>query len=267
MFLRNKKCSNCETYYDPALKKCPKCYKLNELHPSREISDKLFYLHPVAQIGTFLVGFAYAGMLLAEIFGAIFVSRLDGDGIFKNAVLITLVYVLMLGGVLAITFTTRRSSFIKKYKRALDYIYGIGYAATLLLAGIVIANLVNIFYQVSNNANQEAAVDFATGYPILAFFVLGFLGPICEEFTYRIGLYSFLRRINKYLAFVITTLIFAFIHFNFTKNMADELWALPTYITLGFILTLAYEHRGPACSMTAHILYNLVSFALMLIVK
>jgi hypothetical protein len=44
----------------------------------------------------------------------------------------------------------------------------------------------------------------------------------------------------------------------------NELWSLPSYRISGFILTLAYEHRGPAWSMTAHVLYNIFAFLIML---
>ena len=58
-----------------------------------------------------------------------------------------------------------------------------------------------------------------------------------------------------------TVIVFAFIHFDFdAADMANELWAIPSYIVAGAVLTLAYEHRGPACSMTAHVLYNIFAF-------
>ena len=63
--------------------------------------------------------------------------------------------------------------------------------------------------------------------------------------------------------------VFAFIHFDFeaigTPEIVEELWSLPSYLVSGLILTIAYEHRGPACSMTAHVLYNLFAFALMFV--
>ena len=60
-------------------------------------------------------------------------------------------------------------------------------------------------------------------------------------------------------------MIFALIHFDFqAENIVNELWALPTYLVSGVILGLAYEHRGPACSMTAHLIYNLFAFIVML---
>ena len=130
---------------------------------------------------------------------------------------------------------------------------------------LAFSSIISIFHEVSDNVNQTAAIEYAQNYPIIAFFVVGIIGPVCEELTYRVGLYSFLRRINKYLAFTVTTIIFAFIHFNFdAADIVNELWSLPSYLLAGFILTLAYEHRGPACSMTAHVLYNVFAFLVIL---
>ena len=71
--------------------------------------------------------------------------------------------------------------------------------------------------------------------------------------------------IFKYLAIIISSIVFALIHFSFKQEtIVNELWSLPTYIVSGVILALAYEHKGPACSMTAHILYNTLAFIVML---
>ena len=268
MLLKDKKCPNCDGYYDPTLKKCPPCYKSNELYLNRQVSDKIIFFHPLAQIGLFLVGFAYAGMLLMELILSFFVAYVDGSDIFKETLIILFTYLMMLGSLAVIALAARRKEFFSKYKRPLDYIYGVVYAITIVVASLMLSSLISIFHVAEDNANQQTAILIVKNYPIIAFFVLGFLGPICEELTYRIGLYSFFRRINKYLAFIVTIVLFALIHFDFTAIGTDklvyELWALPSYLVAGFVLTLAYEHRGPACSMTAHVLYNIFAFTLML---
>ena len=265
MLLNRKKCPNCGAYYDPTLEKCPECHKHNELYLDRQITDKVAFMHPVAQIGLFLGGFSYAGMLLIQIIVSLVILSFINDKEVLNAALITSTYILMLGGLFFIVFFTRRQHFFSKYKRKIDYIYGVAYAVTLVLVGLLVSNLVSIFYQASDNVNQQAATSFSKNYPILAFFVIGILGPICEELTYRVGLYSFLRRINKYLALAVTTIVFALIHFDFeAKDMINELWSIPSYLVAGAILTLAYEHRGPACSMLAHVLYNVFAFTMIL---
>ncbi|MBP5575131.1 MAG: CPBP family intramembrane metalloprotease [Bacilli bacterium] len=261
MLLKRKKCPNCGAYYDPTLEKCPGCHKHNELYLNREINDKIAFMHPVAQIGLFLGGFALTGMLLIELIISILFKDAIPDKDRFNAVLISCTYILMTGGLFFIIFFTRRNHFFSKYRRNIDYIYGLAYAITLVFVSSLVGNITSLFYQVTDNVNQSTAVIFSKNYPLLAFFVIGILGPVCEELTYRVGLYSFLRRINKYLALAITVIVFAFIHFDFdAADMVNELWSIPSYIAAGVVLTIAYEHRGPACSMVAHVLYNIFAF-------
>ena len=263
MLFGDKKCDNCETYYDATLKECPSCHKSNELYKRNGLSDSLIFFHPFAQIGLFLGGFGYAGMLIIELIAVLLFGNLVGndDEVYRSAVLLVITYTLMFCGLLAIIIFTKRDLFFSKYKRSLDYIYGVGYAATIILISSLVSIIVSLFYQGGDNLNQETAVTISQNYPLLAFFIIGILGPICEELTYRVGLYSFLRRINKYLAFGITMIVFALIHFSFNADdLVGELWSLPAYVLSGAILTLAYEHRGPACSMTAHVVYNTVAF-------
>ena len=261
MLLKRKKCPNCGAYYDPTLEKCPACHKHNELYLNREINDKIAFMHPVAQIGLFLGGFALAGMLIIEIIFTLLLKNAFTDKTALESTVLSCTYITMLGGLGFIVFLTRRKHFLSKYTRKIDYIYGLAYMLTLILVSSLVSAFVALFHEATDNVNQSTAVVFVKNYPLLAFFVIGILGPLCEELTYRVGLYSFLRRINKYLAFIVTIIVFALIHFDFDAiDMVNELWALPSYIVAGAILTLAYEHRGPACSMAAHVCYNIFAF-------
>lgn len=263
MLLNSKKCSNCAGYYDPTLNECPACHKTNELYEQRRVPDSIMFYHPIAQIGLFLAGFAYVGMLLSKIIVALFFKDMF-TGVLQNALLSLFTYILMLGALLVICFTSRRKTFIKKFSRPFDYLFGLGYAAGIFITGYLISLIVGIFYN-DPNTNQVTAESIITNYPIIAIFLIIFLGPICEELTYRVGLYSFLRRINKVLAIIVTTVIFALIHYDFTaENYIAELWSLPSYLSCGLILAFAYEHHGPACSITAHMVYN--AGALLLVV-
>lgn len=268
MLLFNKKCSNCQCYYDETLKECPDCHKSNELYASRDIPESIVFFHPFAQIGLFLCGFAYVGMLLCEVIFTVFFSGIANETL-RDCLILFFTYLLMLGGLLAITLTAkaRRKDFLKSFTRPLDYAWGAAFTGFMLIASLVIGMIVSIFYSGGPNANQEDAIKYVTNYPILMFFVTVFFGPICEELTYRVGLYTFLRRINKILAICVTAIVFAFIHFHFgAKDIAGELWSIPTYLACGALLSIAYEYHGPACSITAHMAFNLIAF-LAIVVK
>ena len=266
MFLFNKKCSNCQAYYDPTLNECPECHKTNELHTRRDIPDSVVFYHPYAQIGLFLCGFAYVGMLLIEIIISLFFSSM-ADSTLKTCLILFFTYLMMLGGLMAIILTGRRKEFFKKFTRPIDYAWGMAYVGFMLAAGLFIGMIVSVFYNGEVNDNQKDAIEYITNYPILMFFTTVLFGPICEELTYRVGLYSFLRRINRVLAFIVASIAFALIHFRFNAvDIVGELWSIPSYLACGFLLCLAYEHRGPACAIMAHLVYNLIAY-LVIIVK
>ena len=259
MLLNNKKCHNCNAYYDPTLYECPQCHKENELYTNRQLSDSVMYYHPIAQIGLFLAGFSYVGMLVSGFIVALVPYGVDDNGL-RGALVILFTYLLMLSALMTISFTSRERIFIKKFKRPYDYLFGLAYAGGIVLFGWIIGLITGMFYK-DPNVNQQTAESLITNYPIIAAFVICILGPICEELTYRVGLYSFLRRIDKVLAFIVTVFVFALIHFDFmAENIIGELWSLPSYLMCGALLTMAYDHRGPACSILAHIAYNTTAF-------
>ena len=267
MLIRNKNCSNCQGYYDPTLEQCPFCHKDNELYQRRSVLNNVFFFHPLAELGLFLCGFAYVGMIMSEIICSVFLTYIN-DELLKQILLLTFTYLMMFGGLLAIVMTTRRKPFLKRYIRPVDYAFGVVYAIALGVAGLIVGVIISQFYKGGENNNQATAELLSHNYPILAGLILCLLGPICEEFTYRVGLYSLLRRINVFLAMGVTIVFFTFIHFDFTSNdMVSELWSIPSYLVSAIILTIAYEHRGPACSMTAHVLYNTFAFIMILVDK
>ena len=267
MLTNNIKCSNCGSYHDPTLEQCPKCYKRNELYDRERVLNNVFFFHPIAHTGLFLAGFAYVGMLFSEIICGFFLLTVP-EGTLRTTLAVFFTYLLMFGGLLTVVLTTRRKPFLKRYTRGLDYAFGAVYAIGIVVTSLLISFIVSLIYKGPENVNQSVAVEISTNYPILACFVLCLFGPICEELTYRVGLYSLLRRVHIALALAVTTIVFALIHFDFAaEDIVSELWSLPTYISSAVILTLAYEHRGPACSMTAHLLYNTFAFIMIFVEK
>ena len=267
MLFKKRKCEYCRSEYDPALHNCPTCNRFNQDFVRNKVSRNVFYFHPIIQIALFIIGFRFGGMLASQYIFAFLMYELPRND-FTNVQFELLVYTSMLAGLLIAIFLTRRKLFFSRFKRPMDYLYGIGYAITVLAAGTFISALLSSIHPVGNNANQEGIINLTTAYPFLMFIIVCLIGPVCEELTYRVGLYSFLRRINKYLAFAVTVIVFALIHFDFAAqgdDLINELWALPTYLVSGFVLTLAYEHRGPACSIIAHALYNSIAFVLTLV--
>ena len=130
--------------------------------------------------------------------------------------------------------------------------------------------VISSIYQIGNNANEATVDSFIIGMPIVSFFVVVLFGPICEELTYRVGLFSLLSRVHIALGYVATALIFAFIHFDWTcfgnsEVLINELLNIPLYMFAGLTFCFLYHKWGLASSITAHVTNNLLSFILVLL--
>lgn len=269
MLFREIECPQCQADHDPALQFCPVCHARNPRFDEQKLPKRVLFLNPIAQLGMFLVGFAYVGMLaisygLSKIISTFNLSNYPHLG---STLVLFFTYLVMAITLFAIPFFTRKNEFLSKFNNKLDYIYGIGYAVTIICVSSIVNAIINWIYPFpGDNLNQETATTIAKAFPLIAFFVIGLLGPIAEELTYRVGIYSFLRRINKYLAIIFTAVIFGFIHFDSTAtDIGREFANLPAYIVSGLVFSIAYEHRGPACSITAHVLYNVFAFSMIFI--
>ncbi len=159
-----------------------------------------------------------------------------------------------------------KSFFIHHFKNKNALIDGVGYGFLLLLASSAVSVIISMLRSETGsvNANESAIRVMTANYPILLAFMTTILAPICEEITYRLGLFNIFRRKNRIVAYVVSSLIFAFIHFTipdqdefFKQNLINEIWNIFSYITSGIILCRAYEkHQSIATSMIAHAINN-----------
>lgn len=166
------------------------------------------------------------------------------------------------------------------------YLWGVcGFFALL-----VFQELMSLIYNFTipnygQNANQSSIIEMFSGYPFFIFVMTVFFAPFVEELTYRVGLVDTIGHKYKYRWFgiIFSAIIFGFIHFDWMLYltranylMSEEVeqsvldtinqeilmeWVnLPIYIGSGIILALTYTLTGKlACSMTAHMLLNLLS--------
>ena len=159
---------------------------------------------------------------------------------------------------------------VKDFKNKHSWINGLAFGALLIAGGTFIGIIINLFRGSSDvNANESMIRLLADNYYIPMFIVTVFCAPIVEEITYRLCVFGFLNKKNKWLALIVSALIFAFLHFDFTAtgdDMINELWNLPTYIYSGVVLALAYSREGRLSdSIVAHAMNNMLSMLLMLI--
>ncbi len=144
------------------------------------------------------------------------------------------------------------------FKKWQPYLIGIGIGAGVIIFDMVYFNIVNLFYQTGVSDNESSIRSLVSLYPVSSVLIFGFVGPICEELTYRVGLFGLCKKVNRVFAYILTGLIFGLIHFNFaSSNLINELICLPSYIIPGVLFSLAYDFFGFPCSLTAHLTNNL----------
>mgnify|MGYP003330461384 CR=1 FL=1 len=253
------KCEHCKNMYDETFCECPNCHAKNEkLDPNFK---KLTMLSIPKQIAFFLVG-----LLGFEILGLLISYILYITGFVDNYVelapmlLNTLVYVILFGTLFGIANVDIKKLF-SGFKKWQPYVAGLCCFFAIILLGMfysIILDLIDV--EIVGNTNQESIDSTALSFPLTSIIIFGFIGPICEELTYRVGLFSFLKRISKWVAYPVTIIVFTLIHFDFgAETMANELLNLPYYIFAAFLLTFTYDKFGFAGSATAHVLNNVIS--------
>ena len=201
-------------------------------------------------------------MAILEIFLMPLFSFINQE-ILKDFTVIATTYCVLFG-VMSVFLALDWKQLLKFFKNWESYVYGIAFAI-LLYGGGMIINILMSPFAVETNTNQSLVNTYLAWYPVPSILVMGIIGPIVEECTYRIGLFSFLRRLNRWAAYAITIFVFALIHFSFDPNtIVNELLNLPSYILAGAVFCIAYDLKGPVCSSFAHIVYNTCSLVLIM---
>lgn len=267
------KCPYCGQEFDEYASQCPNCQSDNE---DKSKVSKMHFIASFKQLLLFFTGWAGLKIvallvrLIIEIIGqSIYQSDENALLEFLNSnkvgmIINSLAYVIIFVGLLAILWNDI-FPLAKEFKKIRPFIYGIGYGLLITAVTIGYSLLLKACgVQFSDNGNESAVSTYMIAYPILSVLIFVLLGPIVEELVYRVGLFTFLYRINKYLAYVVAALVFGLIHMSFNFNdmnvFLNELINIPSYIFAGVALCYIYSKEGFACSTYAHITNNLVAF-------
>ncbi len=256
----NRKCEGCGSFYDPTASHCPNCKRSNP-----EFSRKLYPVNESASLLKEVLFFAigFIGLqLIVLIVAAITekfypVDSVSYYGIVQNASYGILFLILSLIAfdywkTIGKCFLNKRTYF--------------GFAVGIILVGFNVGySAILAHYGISSNANQESLEKVVSFSKPLAFMFLGLAGPICEEITYRLGLFDLLKRAHIAIAYVVCAIFFGFIHFNFSNPDLAEWLNIPNYVICGAILCFANDRFGIGASMIAHIMNNIFALILMVI--
>ena len=247
-------CEKCGAEYNEELGKCPVCALFNnekENKPSAMLNMHWCYSLALFLIGSF--GLPIIAFKLSHIFA------FEGHSPYYSGLINFTAYFILF----AFLFTgviANLDEFKKHMKGYEKYLYGLVFGIGVLFGSIMINIIINIFYTLAPNENESAIRNVISLTPLLSVIVFGLIGPICEELTYRAGLFTLISKKNKILAYIVTILVFGFIHFDYQNITSINEWLnLPIYCFSGFLFTLAYDKYGLPGSIVAHMTNNLVS--------
>ena len=261
MLFRKKNCSECGSNYDVVIPTCPTCGHRDENFETLGIPKYVVWLSWWKQLLLFVIGLI--GLSLLSILGElIFMWFMDTNSVEFLLVINSFRY-LLAGGAMGFVIWHDWKNFKPSLNRWWTYLAGVGFAWGLIIVSIIVNIVIGTLYPTETNQNQTLVNSLISSYPLISLLLLGIIGPIVEEFTYRVGLFTLLRRVNKWVAYIVTPLVFALIHFNFFAGSAEgyinELLNLPSYIIAGVVLTVLYDNFGLSTSVVAHCGNNLIS--------
>jgi membrane protease YdiL (CAAX protease family) len=286
-----KKCPNCGLLIDSDMKKCPYCGYIipdeekekeiqksepeiiePKISPKTTIKKNLFAFQNRRDVSSskelsfffiVLIGFNLMGLLVSYItgiFNSYFLTTTTG-----NAMLNFSIY-LIIFGVFGLILQNDIKLIFKNIFKSRTYLYGIAYGFLIIFVNALYSMIVTKLYPGLTSNNNESSIDSIVAiFPILSTLIFGIVGPICEEIGYRVGLFSFIRKYNRVVAYILTALIFGFIHFDFFGDMKVEFLNLPSYIISGLLFCYVYDKEGPETSIVAHITNNLFAIIMTII--
>ena len=288
-YFAKKDCPNCHGKYDPSYMECPYCGQ-KESDPIVIRNFGLQLPNPIwKQIVFFLLGlagFQILGILCSLVGQSIIVATHPGA---SNETLLALLksadfslgvnssaYLIMVVG-FGFLIWKGWPKLLRSFKGWKPYVAGLVGTFAIYMMEVCWNMIATAIFQAAgivpqSNANQAGIAQMTVISPVLCLFVFGLIGPFCEELTYRVGLFSFLSRLGKPLAYALTGLIFGLIHFGwnslwnpaFTGQAIVEIVNLPPYIIAGIAFSLLYDKFGFAASYVGHAANNVFSLILIL---
>ena len=214
-----------------------------------------------------IIGLELVGFIIQLILAAINLDYVTKDSpIFIQGLTIinSVRYIFIFIAIVAFLFP-RIKYLLSRFKNWKHILIGLGFGIIVAALSELYFRVIGNFMVIEDNVNEEYAQKMIAAYPVISVISLGIIGPIVEEFTYRYGLFECLKKKNKILAYIVTVLVFAFIHFNFDANIVNELLNIPAYLMSGLIITIAYDKFGLEASIAAHVFNNMLVIILSII--
>lgn len=139
------------------------------------------------------------------------------------------------------------------------------YMVTQLL--VTLASPLVYYFSQNQNENQETINTITRSIPAWMFLAAVIVGPVVEEIIFRWGIFRPLYRVSPVLAYVISSLLFAFAHVAHSVLSGNlyELANMIFYFIIGCALAFAYKHtQNFSAALLLHMLNNAISMAMII---
>ena len=218
----------------------------------------------------FLIGFLgldLISVIISFLFGDFMLNSLGPAS--AEGVLLFLVYLLLFVLMIILIFVNKPAiTWIKGLlKDKSTFIEGVNIGILTLCCSLIYSYIATLIAPHTSNNNQEGLEVSFQAQPFLTFFCIVIFAPVCEELAYRFGLFGSIAKYSNTLAYVVTIIVFAFLHFDFTAqgdDLINEFINIPAYLIGAFFLSYAYQRKGNILtSITAHSVYNGIQYVMM----
>lgn len=272
---KSKVCPQCGKKFDPVSASCPHCGCENVERNNREISfDKI---SPVGHIQEFFLALLQLVFMRIAMLGVqsliiyVLYSKLGDQAsvaawVGENGGALN--FWLSFGSDLvilavAIAIINRKFPIILKSFKNPKFVLGIPLGIAMLLITTFWSAFASQIMPGETNANAAGLMSILDYSPIGYALFAVILAPFVEEIMYRVGLFTFLKRIHPALAYVGVGIVFGMIHMHSLTDPVEWLY-FPGYAFGGLALSFIYDKFGFGASFMAHLTNNGISVLLTL---
>lgn len=261
-------CPNCGLKRSPASTLCPQCDKATFIDKCKAGYDAIDTM-PNGKHFRATVLFLFLNMLLPGIIIAI--STMNAQADLANTLVNSSmgVWSLIIGqfAVLIAFLLLCRKYLTGVFAKCMNVK---AVLAACVLGGIVIVigfcwDWVKNIIQIAVNKNTEASILLVKNFPAASFINMVIGAALAEEITFRVGVFGFVRRKSRILAYIVSAVLFGLVHVDLTGASVQELLSMPIYIIIGLICAYAYEKYGLLANVIVHAMNNLIAWVQIII--